>query len=115
MALKQVYVVMDREKGLFLVEPVPGKGQHETVEAALGLQGGYSAGLVELDLPADQGEMWLAWVEVELPDGSPYFEYRVYEGSLTEQQVLAQAGAAGEEPLKLNRTVIHRATFPAGA
>lgn len=112
MATRDMYVVMVREKGMFLVEPVPGKTQREVVEDATGLQGGYSAGLVPVDLPEGAVEAWAAWVEGEA-NGRPYFFFRAFDAALSEEEVLAHLKANGEEPLKLNITTIHYAP-PAG-
>ncbi len=105
-----MYVVLVRDKGLFLVEPVEGKPQGETIEDALELKVGYSTGLVYLDLPRETEKAWVAWVEGENPDGSPYFEYRAFDGALTEEQVLDRLREAGEEPLKMNLTEVHWAS-----
>jgi hypothetical protein len=99
---------MVRERGLFLVEPREGMTHKELIEAALGLKGGYSAGLVELEIPDGAGEVWLAWVETQAPNGSPLFEYRALPGAMAEAEVEAALAAAGEEILKLNRSLIHR-------
>jgi hypothetical protein len=112
LALKEMYVVMLREHGLFLAEPVAGEEQRVTIEHALGLRGGYSGGLVELELPESDGEHWVAWVELETPSGRPTFEFRALDGSLTEEDATARLRAAGEEPLKLNRSPVYTIQSP---
>jgi hypothetical protein len=104
-----MYVVLVREKGMFLVEPVPGVSQKDAIECALGLAGGYSAGLIPVDLPEGTDEAWAVWVEGKEPSGRPYFFFRAFDPSLTEAEVEAQLAERGEEPLKLNLTPIHRA------
>lgn len=100
-----MYVIMVREKGLFVVEPVAGEDTRTTVENALGLKGGYSSGLVALDVPEGSGDIWIAWVEGEA-NGKPYFEYRALDGALSEEEATQRLQDAGEEPLKLNQTTI---------
>lgn len=109
-AERPIYVVLLREKGLFLVEPTEGFSQREAVEAALGLGGGYSAGLVYVDVPEDAVEAWAAWVEGTAPTGRPYFMLRAFEASLTEAEVEERLRAAGEEAHKLVRGPIYRPT-----
>lgn len=106
MALRPMYIVMFREKGLFVVEPVAGMAQSAAVEAALHAKGGYSAGLVEVEIPEGAGEVWVAWVEGEGARGL-YFMFRTLDGALTEADAEAALKAAGEEPLKLNRSAIY--------
>lgn len=108
MAERQIYVVLTREKGLFLVEPVEGLSQREIVEQAIGMKGGYSVGKVFVDLPAETEAAWAAWVEGEGPNGAPYFMMRAFDGSLTEEQVLERLDESKETPLKLNRTPVYR-------
>jgi hypothetical protein len=110
-ATRDMYVVMVREKGMFLVEPVPGRSQRETVEEATGVQGGYSAGLVPVELPEGATEAWACWVEGEA-NGQPYFFFKAFASSLSEDEVTAQLREAGEEPLKMNLTPIHYAPPP---
>jgi hypothetical protein len=112
MAVKEVYVILVREKGLYLVEPVPGQDKKETIEASLGLKSGYSGGLMQLDLPEGDDEFWLAWVETETPDGRPYFDYRTLEGSLTEEEATARLREQGEEPIRLQKTRVRKPTDP---
>lgn len=108
MPLRWVYVVLVREKGLFLVEPAEGLTQAAAVEAALGLKGGYSAGKVSVELAETADEAWVAWVEGATPAGQPYFLFRAFDPALSEEQVEAQIRADGEEVLKLNRSEVHR-------
>lgn len=112
MAERPIYVVLLREKGLFLVEPVAGYTQREAVEAALGLGGGYSAGMVYVDVPEGATEAWAAWVEGEGPTGKPYFMLRAFDASLTEAEVEERLRAAGEEAHKLVLGPIHRPDQP---
>jgi hypothetical protein len=109
MALRPMYIVMFREKGLFVLEPVPGMTQSAAIEAALHTQGGYSAGLVEVEIPEGASEVWAAWVEGEGARG-PYFMFRTLDGALTEAEAEAALKASGEEPLKLNRSLIYHPT-----
>lgn len=104
MPFKQVYIVMVRDKGLYLVEPVEGQEKSATIEAALGIRSGYSAGLMSFEFPEGSGEVWVAWVELEAPNGRPYFDYRVLDGALSEEEATAQLREVGEEPLKLYQT-----------
>jgi hypothetical protein len=108
MALKDMYVVLVRERGLFLVEPRAGLSQAEAIEAALGLRQGYSTGLVRLELPGGADEAWVAWVEGTLPNGQPYFEYRALDPTLSEPEVHSHLEQNGEEILKLHRSHIYR-------
>lgn len=108
LAATEMYVVLIREKGLFLVEPVPGQAPAATIEAVLGVGGGYSAGLVAVDLAPGATEAWVAWVEGETTTGTPYFEYRTLDGSLSEAEVESTLAAAGESVLRLGRSEIHR-------
>ncbi len=108
MAAKWVYVVLVREKGLFLVEPVEGMSQGAAVEAALGMKGGYSAGKVSVDLPDGADEAWVAWVEGQGPNDQPYFLFHAFDPTLSEEQVEAILKERGEEPLKLNRSQVYR-------
>lgn len=108
MAERQIYVVLTREKGLFLVDPVEGMSQRETVLEAIGMKGGYSVGKVFVDLPPETKEAWAAWVEGEGPNGAPYFMMRAFDGSLTEEQVLERLNEMKETPLKMNRSPVHR-------
>lgn len=112
MTVRAVYVVLLREHGLFLAEPTEGEGQRTTMERVLGLKGGYSGGLVELDLPEGAEEYWVAWVELEGPGDRPLFEYRALDGRLTEAEAQARLHAAGEEPLKMNRSPLYSAANP---
>jgi len=107
-AATQMYVVLVREKGLFLVQPIPGQTQAATIEAVLGVGGGYSAGLVAVDLGSGASSAWVAWVEGESAHGTPYFEYRTLDGSLSEDEVQSRLAQAGESVLRLNRSEIHR-------
>lgn len=107
MAEIDMYVVLVREKGMFLVEPVPGISQREAIERALGMGGGYSAGMVPVDLPADADEAWACWVEGQDPAGRPYFFFRAFPAALTEAEVEARLKEKGEEPVKMNLTPIH--------
>jgi hypothetical protein len=106
MTMKPMYVVMFREKGLFVVEPVEGVTQRAAIEAALATKGGYSAGLVDVDIPEGADEVWAAWVEGEGPRG-PYFIYRTLDAALSEAEAEARLKAAGEEPIKLNKSLIY--------
>lgn len=108
MPLIETYVVMVREKGLYLVEPVPGQEKSATIEAALGIRSGYSAGQMCFEFPEKSAEVWLAWVELQTATGRPYFDYRVLDGSLTEEEAIAELQAANEEPLKLHHTRLLR-------
>ncbi|MFZ5814048.1 MAG: hypothetical protein ACOY93_01920 [Bacillota bacterium] len=108
MAVQPMYVVLVRDRGLFLVQPLEGESQAEAIEKSLGLKGGYSGGLVELEVPEGVDEAWVAWVEGEGPTGAPYFEYRALHPDLTEEQVNRQLEAAGETAIKLNRSRIYR-------
>lgn len=108
MAERPMYVVLLREKGLFLVEPTEGYTQREAVESALGLGGGYSAGMVYVDVPEGAAEAWAAWVEGEAPNGKPYFMLRAFDASLTEAEVEERLREAGEEAHKLVFGPIHR-------
>ncbi len=101
-----MYVVMIRGRGLVLVEPLPNETQAEAVEKSLGLKGGYSAGLVQIDMPEGVGEAWIALVAGEGPTGATYYDYRAFSPTLTEEQVHEQLTAAGEEAVKLNRSHI---------
>lgn len=107
MAMQPMHVVMIRGKGLFLVVPLPEESQGEAIEKSLGLKGGYSAGLVEIEMPEGVDEAWIAFVEGENAAGAPYFEYRAFHPDLTEEQVKAKLDEAGETALKLNRTHIY--------
>lgn len=105
--MRDMYVIMVREKGMFLVEPVPGLSQREAIERAIGLGGGYSAGLVPVDLPDDAIEAWACWVEGRDPGGRPYFFFRAFPADLSEAEVEARLAEAGEEPVKMNQTPVH--------
>lgn len=107
LATIDMYVVMLREQGMFLVEPVPGVSQREAIERALGFGGGYSAGRVAVELPEDANEAWACWVEGKDPAGRPYFTFRAFPAEMTEAQVEAQLQADGEEPVKMNLTPVH--------
>lgn len=104
----RMYVVLLREHGLFIVAPVEGKSQKDAIEDTLGFKGGYSAGLVDLEIEPDAQEAWAAWVEGTAPDGKPYFMLRGFDASLSEEAVTAKLKEAGEEPLKLNKTPVYR-------
>lgn len=108
MPAKWMYVVLVREKGLFLIEPVEGMSQGAAVEAALGMKGGYSTGKVCVDLPEGAAEAWVAWVEGQGPNEQPYFLFHAFDADLTEEQVEAILKGRGEEPLKLNRSLVYR-------
>lgn len=108
MAVQRMYVVMVRDRGLFLVEPLPNEAPGEAIEKCLGLKGGYSAGLAEIDMPEGVDEAWIAWVEGEAPTGAPYFEYRAFDPGLTEEQVNQRLAEAAETALKLYRSHIYR-------
>lgn len=107
LATIDMYVVMLREQGMFLVEPVEGVSQREAIERALGFGGGYSAGRVAVELPADANEAWACWVEGKDPAGKPYFTFRAFPAELAEAEVEAQLQAYGEEPVKMNLTEVH--------
>lgn len=108
MATHEMYVVLVREKGMFLVEPVPGVSQREAIERALGLGGGYSAGLVPVDVPDEADEAWACWVEGRDPaTGRPYFFFRAFPSSFDEAEVEARLREQDEEPVKMNLTPIH--------
>lgn len=108
MAVQPMYVVMVRARGLFLVQPLEGEGQGEAIERSLGLKGGYSAGLVHIDMPEEVDGAWIAFVEGEGPTGVPSFEYRAFHPDLTEGQVHARLEENGETAIKLNRSHIYR-------
>jgi hypothetical protein len=110
MPVREMYVVLLRERGLLLVEPKSGMSQGETVKSALNVDGGYSAGRVEVDIPDAATEGWVAWVEGEGPDGKPYFFFRAFDAALTEADVEAMLAQTNETPLRLNRSEIYRAT-----
>lgn len=105
-----MYVVLTREKGLFIIEPAAGKTQADTIQEALGLDGGYSGGKVCVDVPEGATESWVAWVEGEGPTGHPYFNFRAFDAALTEDEVTARLAGAGETILKLNRSEVYRVT-----
>ena len=107
MTVQPMHVVMVRGRGLFLVKPLPGEGQGEAIEKSLGLKGGYSAGLVQIEMPEGVDEAWIAFVEGEGPTGAPYFEYRAFHPDLTEEQVNQRLEEAGETALKLHRSHIY--------
>lgn len=107
MAVRPMHVVMVRGRGLFLVQPLPGEEQGEAIEKSLGLKGGYSAGLVQIDMPEGVDEAWIAWVEGEGPTGAPCFEYRAFHPDLTEAQVHQRLEEAGETAIKLHRSHIY--------
>ncbi|MDF2628393.1 MAG: hypothetical protein K0R39_2224 [Symbiobacteriaceae bacterium] len=102
-----MYVVMLREQGMFLVEPVAGVSQREAIERALGFGGGYSAGRVAVELAADADQAWACWVEGKDALGKPYFMFRAFPAELAEAEVEAQLQALGEEPVKMNLTRVH--------
>lgn len=102
-----MYVVMLREQGMFLVEPVEGISQREAIERALGFGGGYSAGRVAVELPADADEAWACWVEGRDPAGRPYFSFRAFPADMAEAEVEARLQAEGEEPVKMSLTTVH--------
>lgn len=106
-----MYVVLMREKGVLLVEPVAGMSQGETVRSALGVEGGYSAGRVLVDVPEGADEAWAAWVEGEA-NGRPYFLLKAFHADLSEDEVTRLLAEAGETPLKLNRSPIYRVQPP---
>lgn len=108
MAIQPMYVVMVRGRGLFLVEPVEGETQAESIERALALKSGYSTGLVYIEVPEGVDEAWVAFAEGEGPTGAPTFEYRALHPDLTEEQAHEQLAQAGETAIKLNRTRIYR-------
>jgi len=110
MPRRAMYVVLIRERGLLLVEPKSGMSQGETVKSALNVDGGYSAGRVEVDIPEGATEGWVAWVEGEGPDGKPYFFYRAFDAALAEADVEAKLAQDNETPLRLNRSEIYHAT-----
>jgi hypothetical protein len=107
LATIDMYVVMLREQGMFLVEPVEGVSQREAIERALGFGGGYSAGRVAVELPADADEAWACWVEGKDAAGRPYFTFRAFPAALTEAEVEAELQALDEEPVKMNLTPVH--------
>lgn len=110
MPLRDMYVVLVSQRaGLSLVEPVEGEGPKETILATLGLEGGYSSGMIEADLPSDATEAWAAWVEGAHPNGTPYFLFRCFPPSLSEEEVEAILKQDGQEPLRLSRSEIHQA------
>jgi hypothetical protein len=108
MAVQPMYVVLIRGRGLFLVEPVEGESQAESIERALGLKGGYSTGLVYMEVPQGVDEAWIAFVEAQGPTGAPAYEYRALHPDLTEEQANEQLEQAGETAIKLNRSRIYR-------
>lgn len=110
MPMREMYVVLLRERGLLLVEPKSGMSQGETVKSALNVDGGYSAGRVEVDIPEAATEGWVAWVEGVGPDGKPYFFFRAFDTALSEAEVEAALAEANETPLRLNRSEVYRAT-----
>jgi len=103
----EMYVVLVREKGMFLVEPVPGVSQREAIERALGLGGGYSAGLVPVDLPDEADQAWACWVEGHDPAGRPYYFFRAFPAALSEADVEARLRERDEEAVKINVTPIY--------
>lgn len=107
MPVQPMHVVMVRGRGLFLVKPLPDEPQGEAIEKSLGLKGGYSAGLVEIDLPEGVDEAWIAWVEGEDSTGIPYFDYRAFHPDLTEAEVNERLEEAGETAIKLHRSHIY--------
>lgn len=109
MPTEDMYVVLVRDKGLFVIEPVPGETPGETIELALGLKGGYSSGLVEVNIPDGATHAWVAWVESTTPAGLPHFEFTCLDGELTEAEASERLRGAGQEPLRLERTEIIRA------
>ncbi|HLN63722.1 MAG TPA: hypothetical protein VK464_19545 [Symbiobacteriaceae bacterium] len=112
MAMRDVFVVLTRDKGLFLVEPRAGMNQRDTIEAALGFGGGYSAGKVQVDLPEGATEAWAAWVTGDDPQGRPYFFMRAFDPSLAQDEVERLIAAEGEEWVKLNRSPIYQPDRP---
>ncbi|HYF93522.1 MAG TPA: hypothetical protein VD969_15015 [Symbiobacteriaceae bacterium] len=107
MPTREMYVVLVREKGMFLVEPVPGLSQREAIERTLGMGGGYSAGLVPTDVPDGADEAWACWVEGQDAGGRPYFTFRAFPAALTEADVLARLEERSEEPVKMNLTPVY--------
>jgi hypothetical protein len=107
MPTQDMYVVMAREHGMFVVEPVPGMSQREAIEHATGLGGGYTAGLQQVELPANVNEVWMAWVETKLPNGRLSFDFRTFPPDLTAEKVEEICRAAAEEPLKVHLSQIH--------
>lgn len=112
MAERQIYVVLTRDKGLFLVEPHEEMNQRDTIEAALGFGGGYSAGKVFCSLPVDATEAWAAWVTGEDKQGRPYYMLRAFPATLPQEEVEQQLAAQGEEWVKLNQGPIYRVDRP---
>jgi len=110
MPIREMYVVLLRERGLLLVEPKLGLSQGETVKRALNVDGGYSAGRVEVDIPEAATDGWVAWVEGEGPNGKPYFFFRAFDSKLTEAEVEAKLEEVNETVLKMNRSEIYYAT-----
>jgi hypothetical protein len=110
MPMREMYVVLLRERGLLLVEPKSGLSQGETVKSALNVDGGYSAGRVEVDIPETATEGWVAWVEGEGPNGKPYFFFRAFDSTLSEGEVESVLSEANETALRLNRSEIYHAT-----
>ena len=106
MPVEDMYVVLLREKGLFAVRPVPGQASGATIEAALGVKGGYSTGLIEVNLPAGATQAWVAWVEDRTAGGVPHFEFRCFDPSLTAEEVEATIRESGQETLRINRSEI---------
>jgi hypothetical protein len=109
---REMFVVMTREKGMFLVEPREGMNQRDTIEAALGFGGGYSAGKVWVDLPEDATEAWAAWVTGDDAQGRPYYSMRSFDPTLPQEEVERQIAEAGEEWVKLNRSPIYQPDNP---
>jgi hypothetical protein len=109
MPLQDIYVVLTRDRGLQIVEPVPGETASETIEAALGLKGGYSSGLVEAELAEGAREAWAAWVEGATTAGQPYFEFRCFDAILSEGEVESILREARQEALRLVRARVWRA------
>jgi len=110
MPMREMYVVLLREQGLRLVEPKSGMSQGETVKSALNVDGGYSAGRVEVDIPEAATDGWVAWVEGEGPNGKPYFFFRAFDSKLSESEVEAILNEANETALRLNRSEIYHAS-----
>lgn len=116
MPLQDMYVVLVRGKGLFPILPVPNEKPGQTIEAALGLKGGYSLGMVEADLPEGTTETWVAWVEGTTPAGHPHFEFTCLPAHLSEEEAEAALAEAGKEPLKLElREIIKPGARPDNA
>jgi len=107
MAVVPMYVVMIRGQGLALVQPLENESQAEAIEKSLGLKGGYSAGLVHLEMPEGVAEAWIALATGDGPTGAPYYEYRAFPPEWTEEQVQQRLAESGEDAVKLNRSRIY--------